>query len=273
MKVFISVDMEGVCGITSWKEMKNREAKELLTREVNAVIAGIKDGSGQVEEILVCDAHALGDNILVELLDRDAILVRGVPRSHHMLEGLDESFDMLFLVGYHGMAGSWAAQMDHTYSSYSIYNLRVNGECLGETGLSAGFAGDLGVPLVFVSGDQSVEDEAKKLCPGVVTVVTKIGLSRFSARFLHPERVREKLRKGAAKAVKNAVNIKPVVFEKPLRVEIDFVDTAMAKLVSMVPGVEHLGGRTIGFVADNFKVFHRFLQVVTIVARSAKELR
>jgi len=265
--------MEGVGGITSWKEMGSREAKELLTQEVNAVIAGIKDGSDKVEEVLVCDAHALGENILVDLLDPDASLVRGAPRSFHMVEGLDNSFDMLFLVGYHGMAGARHAQMDHTYSSYSIYNLRVNGRSVGETSLSAGFAGELGVPLVFVSGDQSVGEEARELCPDVVTVVTKLGFSRFSAKLFNPKNVRKRLREGAKKAVLNASRVKPVVFEKPLRVEIDFVDTAMAELVSMVPGVESLGGRTVGFVAEDFKVFHRFLQVATILARSTKELR
>jgi len=277
MKVFISVDMEGIGGISSWRETNKSSpdyqiVRRLATDEVNAVVRGIKKAKAKIEEILVCDSHALGENILIDELDKDVLLAKGYPRPYYMLHGLDESYDILFLIGYHSKVGTTLGPMDHSYSSTTIYNIKINGKYVGELEINAGLAGHYGVPVGLISGDAKLTEEVKEvLGKDIETVVTKYGISRFASKNIHPKKIREKLETKSKRAIEKISNLKPLKVKTPLKVEIDLVNTVMADEVALLPNIERKSGRTISFEANNFLTFYRLLMVITHLAGATKD--
>ena len=130
-KVFVSFDYEGIGGVASWTETEgNRAWNELATRQVTAFCTGLLERDPQAE-IVVADSHANGNNLLWEHLPAQVSLVRGFPRNFYMFEGLDHSFTHLVLFGYHSAMGA-GGMMDHTYSSSSFYEIRINGSPVDE---------------------------------------------------------------------------------------------------------------------------------------------
>ena len=132
VKIFISFDLEGVTIVSSWREAKKdapscAEIRRCATDEVCAAVQGARRGSPGDCEIVICDAHAQGENLIVEKLPKGIRLVKGSPREFYMVEGIDKSFDLLFCIGYHAMAGTLGAGMDHTYSSSILYSVKING--------------------------------------------------------------------------------------------------------------------------------------------------
>ena len=155
---FVSLDMEGIGGLTSWQELRkespsSERMKKLATEEVNAAIRGIRNAGRKIGEIVVCDSHANGENLLIDEMEAGVYLVKGTPRNYYMVEGISKKFDILFFIGYHAMMGTKKAGMDHSYSSRIIYNIKINGKLVGETEINAALAGYYKVPLGFVSGD------------------------------------------------------------------------------------------------------------------------
>src|SRR3990170_3546029 len=141
MKVFLSVDMEGIGGIVSEIQTdpekggaKYEESRRLMTGEANAAIEGSLDAGAT--DVLVADSHWNFDNLIPEDLHESAVLLRGKPRAFSMVDGLDASFDAAMFVGYHAMAGTPRAILDHTYSG-RIRQVAVNGRVVGETALNA----------------------------------------------------------------------------------------------------------------------------------------
>jgi len=278
LKVFISFDMEGVGGVSSWRETARggkefNRVRELATQEINAVVEGIKQSGEKLEEILVADSHSFGENLLIEELDEEVSLVKGYPRTYYMMEGLDSSFDLLFFVGYHAGVGTQGGGMDHTYSPSTIYELRVGGKPMGEAEINAAYAGHFGVPLGLASGDDRfVEQVRMSFDERVETVVTKYGVSRFASRNIHPLRVRELLREAAQAAVKKARSLKPYCISPPLEVEIDLVTTLIGDLASLIPGVERLSGRQIRFHPQDLPALYRTLMLIATLGTLAKQI-
>ena len=171
MKAFISIDMEGICGVVREIEtdpIKGGEAyqqsRHLMTQEANAAIEGcVKAGA---TDILIADSHWNFDNLIPEELHEAATLLRGTPRGFSMVEALDASTDAALFIGYHARAGTPRAVLDHTYSG-TVAAVRVNGTEVGETGINAYLAGHHGVPVVLVTGDRALTAEAKALLPNV----------------------------------------------------------------------------------------------------------
>src|SRR5207245_968213 len=179
MKAFISIDMEGICGVVREIETdpsKGGEAyqqsRHLMTQEANAAIEGcMKAGA---TEVLIADSHWNFDNLIPEELNDAATLLRGTPRGFSMVQDLDASCDATLFVGYHARAGTPRAILDHTYSG-TVAAVQVNGTEVGETGINAYLAGHHGVPVVLVTGDRAVTAEAKALIP----TVRRVGGLRF----------------------------------------------------------------------------------------------
>jgi len=178
MKVHISADMEGIAVLAhdeqaDLKGLDYPRMREIMTAEVEAAIQGARDGGA--DEVLVCDAHDTGRNLLVEKMAEDFEVIEGASYELGMMAGISESFDASFQVGYHSMRHTHAGTLGHTYTS-SIAELKLNGVTVGESGLSAAIAGHFGVPLVFVSGDLHAIKQARRLVSGVVGVPTKEGV-------------------------------------------------------------------------------------------------
>lgn len=270
MKFLISVDMEGVAGLPSSFGMKKDDAyyRESLTKEVNSVIDGILKAFKSPKEILVCDSHNEGENILPEKLNAKAALIRGYPRNTYMMTGIDESFDMVFLVGYHASGGTGSAVLDHTFSGKRIQKVEINGRKVGEFDLSAGLAAQFKVPVGFASGDDKLASQIKEVAPWVKCAVTKYSLGRYAAKMIHPSKAREMIKKMAYEACKDIKKMKILRFKYPLRVNVDFSTTAITDVISLIPAVNRTGGRSVSFEAKDFQDLYNLFSVMASLSHT-----
>jgi D-amino peptidase len=262
MRVYISVDMEGVAGVVHEDQtdpIDPRHAGEynrfrrLMTSEANAAVEGAL--AAGATRVLVNDSHWLMRNLLAEELHPAAELLSGGPKLRSMVEGVDLGFDAAMFVGYHAMAGAASAVIDHTYTSI-VHEVRLNGRPAGELAINAALAGIHGVPVVLVSGDQALAAEAKELLgQGVEAVVVKHAVGRFAARSVSPAESCRRLREGAAAALRRTHE--PLELQPPIRLQVEFALTQMADMAELVPGSVRTGGRTIGYVHDDFREVFR----------------
>lgn len=189
LKVYISADMEGIGGVSTWDvqaEAKGREYEKfrrLMTLEVNAAVEAAFEAGAS--EVLVSDSHGDAQNIDVELLDKRARLIRSWPRPLGMMQGIDESFAAAALIGYHAAEGSSPGVLAHTFTGK--VSVALNGTAVPEAGISAAIAGEFGVPIVFVSGDQVITRETKRLLGNLETATVKEAIGFSSAIMIHPE--------------------------------------------------------------------------------------
>lgn len=273
MKIFISFDMEGVGGISSWEEMdrEREKVRQLATEEINAVVRGAKKSEIPIKQIWVVDSHGAGENLLPDALEEGITLVKGTPRPLYMMEGIDSSFALLFCIGYHSRVGALQGVMDHTYSASSIYEIRINGIPVSELDINAGVAGHYGVPLAMVSGDNALIEEVKTTYPQVETVITKYGITRFASANRHPKEIREELYSKAKKVVLEADSFYCRKWELPLKVEIDLLDTLIADVISFLPQVKRESGRKISFTTPNFVELYKMLLTMLRLAFSVRK--
>ncbi len=268
MKVFISIDMEGISGLASWKE-DPRRITDMMVRDLLAVIEGAREGGAGF--FRVADSHSYGMNVPPEALPPDVELVRGFPRPYYMMEGLTDEFDLVFLVGYHAPAGISSGQMDHTYSSSSYYRIAINGREVGEAEINALYAAELGVPVGLITGDKALHDFSRPNFPDPVRfVVTKVGVTRYAALLYPLERVREELRKGAREAVERSKEMGFFRLEPPYEVEIEFLDTLRADLAASLPFLNRVSGRRAVFRANNADEVLRHIVSMATLLLSAK---
>ena len=262
MRVYISVDMEGVAGVAHEDQtdpVDPRHAGEynrfrrLMTAEANAAIEGAL--AAGAERVLVNDSHWLMLNLLAEELHPAAELVSGTTKAHSMVEGVEDGFDAAMFVGYHARAGVAHAIIDHTYTD-RVYEARLNGRPVGELAINAALAGTWGVPVALVSGDQALAAEARELLGGSVeTVVVKHAVGRFAARSVAPAAACRLIREGATAALRRPHA--PFVLSAPIRLEVDFQFTQMADMAELVPGSIRTAGRTVAYTHDDYREVFR----------------
>ncbi len=273
VKVYISVDMEGIAGVVAW-EQTSPEGRDydrfrlLMTKEANAAVEGAL--AGGATEVVVNDSHANMRNIIPEELSPEARLISGSPKPMSMVEGLDGSYDAAFFIGYHARAGS-PGVLSHTYSS-TVMEFRVNGRPFGEVGMNAALAGAYGVPVALVAGDSSAVEEARELLGhlgplGAVAVKRHVG--RSAAASLHPERARALIREAAAEAVRQSANIRPFIVEQPVRVELRFSNSGLADGAELMPGVVRVDGVTVAYEAPDYPTALRAARAMIALAGRA----
>jgi D-amino peptidase len=267
MRIYVSVDMEGIACVTTTRlEGADREAvRRWMTQEANAAIeAALARGA---TEVVVADAHGRMRNLLPDVLHEEALLVRGTPRPLSMMEGLDETFEAAFLVGYHSMSGTAKGMIAHSYSGI-VHGIRLNGVMVGELGFNAALAGHLGVPVALVCGDDTVDAEASALIPWTERVIVKWAISNWSARNLTPKAAQERIREGAGRALDRLGEMKPFVLERPIRFEVDFGPPIYATLGADIPGVERIGGRTLAYTGEDMLAVTRILRLMLNAGRT-----
>ncbi|MDO8685711.1 MAG: M55 family metallopeptidase [Clostridiales bacterium] len=271
-KLYISVDMEGISTMVSPSQMRGRdidpERRELATLEVNAAIEGAFEAGCEV--VYVADTHPPSRNIIPSLLDERALLIRGNPRPGGTLQDIDNSFSGVMLLGMHARAGTPEGVLNHTWTHH-LYDLRVNGISIGETGINAYRAGECEVPVILVEGDEATAREAKELLGNVETVVTKYGITRFSAKTLHPAVVCRELKSSAYRAMENVERFKPLLATRPIVMELNFMNTEEADICCLVPGVERISPRCVRFTADSFITAFNCFQVMCTLAWGLKD--
>src|SRR5436190_1923129 len=174
MRVFVSVDMEGVAGVATFDQIIRGgtgypRAQELMTAEAAAAIRGAFTGGAT--EVVVNDSHGTMDNLLLDRLDPRARVVFGAPRPSCMVQGITAGDAVAVFVGYHAAAGAEGV-LAHTFSS-NFTELRVNGQPMTEAEVNGLYAASLGVPVGVVTGDDQICGVARKAFPGVTTVEVK----------------------------------------------------------------------------------------------------
>ncbi len=274
MKVLVSADMEGVCGVTSWVQVLPPEygsgpraageyerARLRLTHEVNAAAEGAF--AAGADDVVVNDAHDGMRNLVPEELHPKVRFITGSDKAFGMMQGIEETGDgAVFFVGYHARAGTPAAPLAHTWTSY-LLDVRFNGRSTGEYGINAAVGGHFGARVVLVTGDdkavaqtQDFLHEASGYTP--VGVVVKTGYSSTSALHFHPTRAQAMIRDGAATALKNFAQARPWTLPAGLSVELEFDHPSRAD-ACLLPGVERVGERSVGYTpADGASLFHTF---------------
>jgi D-amino peptidase len=243
VNIFVMTDMEGISGVCRAEQVlpdggRYQEGQSFLTQEVNACVEGCFAGGAR--KVVVRDGHHKGLNFLWNDLDARAEYIMGAVARERMPALGD--FDGVILLGYHAMAGTPEAILEHTMSSKTWQNFWINGRKCGEIAIEAGIAGDHGVPVVMVSGDDKVCREAHAFLPGVETVAVKKGLGVEGGQFLSKEKAHRLIRAGAARAVQRCRTLKPCRFKRPVTMRLELVSRGLVPVHRQ--GVKVLDGRT-----------------------------
>ena len=269
MKIFISADLEGINGVVSPEDIIPGEpgyeaARVLMTEEVNTVAAGLFEGGA--DEVVVCDAHEIAQNLRVDLLDERVSTIRGASRPDSMVHSIDDSYDGLVLLGHHAMFGTPNAVLDHTYDQYLIRELKANGKAYGEVGINALTAAEQGVPLIMATGDDALYREAKDYYPDVEVAVVKKAEGRYCAKCLPQAESHKLLFETAKKAVETIVDKKPVAIPEKIMMEVTFQQTCMADGAERVTGTKRTGPMTVTYECSSMREYTRMRQVIFLAA-------
>ena len=272
MKVYVSVDMEGATGITnalflSKKQSDYDRGRKLLTGDVNAAILGTRDAGAT--DVLVNDAHGSMTNILLEELEEGARLISGSNKPLLQMAGIDESFDAAMFVAYHAREGTAGGVLNHTIVGSVVTEIRRNGIAVGETGINAGIAGSFGVPVILVTGDDRVAEEARELIPEIETAVVKTGLDRHTAECLRPKETAKIIRNAAARALKRAGEIPVHRTESPVVFDLTFKTTPSATMACLFASVEQVGPKEVRISHDDYREAYKRLWGAILLGRSA----
>ncbi len=265
VKVYVSVDMEGVAGIVDWAQClaggdDYALGRELLLGEVNAAIDGAL--AAGAAEILVNDSHSVMRNLPPGALHGRVRYLSGRFKPRYMMQGLDASFDACLFLGYHA-AMATPGVLSHTYNPRAIAGARLNGITTGEAGLNALVAQHFAVPVAVITGDQYVGPEAAPFCPGLVHVPVKESVSRYAARHLHPDEAREAIGVAVHDALSIVEELRPPDIALPATLEVDLANPDMAEQATWLRGVARVDNRTVTVTDDDpLRLFGTFVTLV-----------
>ena len=250
--------MEGTAGVCSWRQCDPENAHEYptyrryMTQEVAAAIAGANEAG--VADVLVNDSHWSMRNLLWDELPQGerVRVISGTPKPFSMGQGLEPGFDAVFFTGYHAKAGD-AATLAHTSSDATIYNVTINGTRCSEALLFAALAGSYGVPVVLITGDRAIVDEATAAMPWAVGVAVKDQIGFSAVNSLTPVAAQRAIRDGAREAIGRIERAKPFVFDAPYELEIETVTVEQAEFAELLPGFVRTSGRSVAFKANDYR--------------------
>ncbi|ASU79272.1 peptide ABC transporter substrate-binding protein [Actinopolyspora erythraea] len=273
MRILISADMEGATGVTGTDDVvAGTEAwqrfRELFTGDVNACVAGL--AAGGASTTLVNEAHSIQRHLLLERLDGRARMLTGHHKPLSMMEGIDSGVDGVVFLGYHTGAGAEGV-LSHTYMESGLLGVWLDGTHASEGRLNATLAAEHGVPVLLVTGDDLTCSDARDYAPDSAVVAVKECVSRYAAICSPPERTATGIRAAAERAMRLAG--RSSAGSSPHRVELEFTGTHLAAAAELVPTVERLGARTVGFeAADMTTTMKTFKVITTVASRAAQEV-
>ena len=246
MRIYIHTDLEGISGIDR-AEMVPRDsddyrlACELLMEDLNAAVDGAF--AGGATEVMVLDSHGGGGNFILERLDPRA---QNDPKHNRKWWGaMDERCDATYFIGAHAMAGTLNGFLDHTQSSLTWYNYIVNGRRMGELAQWAMVAGNFGIPLVMVSGDEAACMEAHGFFDPCKTAAVKRGVGRQRAEALPLDQARQRIWQAAKDAVSLVPHAQPFRPQKPMEIITQFTRADYADSAARGGGVDRIDARTV----------------------------
>ena len=265
MKVFLSADMEGTCGIAVWPEtdratpMDYEPLRKQMTREVAAACRGALDGGA--DSVMVKDAHDSARNIDYTQLPRKTSIHRAWSGDLlSMMCGLDkDDYGAVIFTGYHAWASCPGNPLSHTMNTRNDHVL-LNGVKCSEFLINTYTAGYFGVPVVMVTGDKALCDFAKALIPEITAVPVNEGRGG-GVTTIHPDEAVERIEAAAKEAVKKA-DLCKVPMPEHFHMEIYFVKHAMAYSKSFYPGATLKDDKYVCFDSDDWYEVLRFCHFV-----------
>jgi D-amino peptidase len=250
--VWICTDMEGLAGLDDsaqcWdlddNSPKYLYGRKQLTADTNAAIAGCFDAGAT--EVRVLDGHGRNHNkgFIAETFDRRGRKVGFASRKPPRFEGLDETVYAVAMIGQHSMAGTLNGFLDHTQEPKELCRYMINGQEHGEMSQFTLYAGAYGVPLVYVSGDEALCAEARRLFPHVTTTPTKRGTGWSTCHLYPPDQVRTNIRRDIAKALGHMDRSTAWRLKLPIEITIEWAWSGRAEVFAAVSGVERINART-----------------------------
>lgn len=266
LKVYISVDMEGITGVVTNEQLgpagfEYQRARQFMTDELNAAIQGARDAGAT--QILVSDSHGNGQNLLIDQLPNDVRIVRSWPRPLMMMEGIDSTFAAALFIGYHASSANVRGVRAHTVSSANLTGIALNGIQMPEGGINAAIAGHFGVPIVMLSGDDATAAEVSRIVGPIETAVVKRALSFHAAETMTPKAALDLIRQKAKAGVERRATLRPHVLRGPITLDVSFKHYRAAEIMAYLPMVTRVDAHTIRIVARNITEVSRFIEFVT----------
>ena len=266
VKVFISVDMEGIGGVVTAEQLsptgfEYARFREFMTAEALAAIDGAR--AGGATQFVVADSHGNEQNLLIDRFPPDVTIIRGSPRPLGMMEGIDSSFAAIFFIGYHAATTNVRGVRAHTISSATFAAVKINGRASAESGLNASIGGYFDVPVALISGDADAVAELKEIAPTAEGVVVKRAISFHAAATIPPEASQALIRRGARAAMDRLREMKPFVVRGPVQLELTYKNYTPAEMMSYLPGVERMDAHTIRYTGRTILDVSRFMGFAT----------
>jgi D-amino peptidase len=270
VKVHISIDMEGIAGIADAADTTPGAphfsyARELMTGECNAAIAGCFDGGAT--EVIVNDSHDGMLNLIPDRLDRRARIIRGRSKAYGMMQGIDDDTAATMFIGYHARAGNEnGGVLNHTMRGRDVLGVFLNDEPAGELRLNAALAGCHNIPVVLISGDDVLCEEGQSCLGRVEAVAVKEAIDKYTALSLHPELAQEQIRDGAMRGISKLAEYQPFRIETPATLRVSWNSTSIAALCECVPGVKRVGARDNEYISADYPEIYRLLRILLALA-------
>jgi D-amino peptidase len=265
VRVFISVDMEGIGGIahgemTSAEGGEYERGRALMVGEVNAAIEGAREAGAT--DFLVNDSHGSMRNVKVEDLLAPARLISNNSKPMGMMQGISSDFDAVFFIGYHSMEGE-PGVMAHTGSGGVVGRIQVDGRPMSEGGMNARAAGSFGVPVALATGDEDFVREIRTLVDSdLETVAVKRTIRLQTAELFHPEECRRLIRAGAKRAIERLASFRPTRALRPTTVDITYKNPDLADIASIIPTVERTSRYSVRFQSEEYLNAYQLIRVL-----------
>ncbi len=261
MKIYISVDMEGLWGVSTKEQVikgnpEYEHARKLMASEVT-LITDILFEQG-IETIVVNDAHGSMDNLLIDQLDSRVSLIHGKHKPRSMMQGLNEQFDGIFLIGYHAKANTKGI-LAHTYASSIFHEIKINDKSYGESGLNALYAGTFNVPVIGISGDDVLAGQIKEEVGDIPFCQVKTAHSLESATHVAKDELENHYRNMLNEAIKSISAFKASVLSTAEDAEITFKSPLQALKGSDLEGCRQVSGNTLQVDINHFETFYQKL--------------
>lgn len=265
LKVYISVDMEGITGVVSNEQLgpggfEYQRAREFMTGEALAAIQGARDAGAT--EIVVSDSHGNGQNLLIDQFPEDVTIIRSWPRPFMMMEGIDSSFAAAIFIGYHTGTSNVRGVRAHTMSSATLTGVTLNGRPVPEGGINAAIAGHFGVPVVLVSGDDAAVAEVQAFASGMMGAAVKRAISFHSAATMTPKAGQALIRARVKAALEQRARVAPFTLRGPVTLEVSFKHYRAAEILAYLPVVTRVDAHTVRFVGRDILEVSRFLEFI-----------
>jgi D-amino peptidase len=263
-RIFISVDMEGITGTVTPREISGEGAdyqryRSIMTQEVVAAIAGAREAGAT--EFVIADAHGDMQNLILEDLPQDVRVVTGTERPLSMMEGIQHGhFDGAMFIGYHASASAMSGVRAHTFASARLSEVKLNGVNASEGYINAAIAAQYGTPVILATGDDVAVAELVPTIGGAETVAVKTAIGFHAAETMMPAAAQAKIKAAAKRAVERIGQIKPAKIAAPAVLDVTFHYYRPAELLAWLPGVERTGSRSIRFQGKDIATAMRLLE-------------